>query len=52
MNARLRELIGLGIIILMTLALFVCPASADKKAAKKWIDKEFQPSTLTKDQQM
>lgn len=23
-----------------------------KGAAKKWIDKEFQPSTLTKDQQM
>ena len=28
------------------------PASADEAAAKKWIDEEFQPSTLTKDEQM
>ena len=28
------------------------PAWADEAAAKKWIDAEFQPSTLTKDQQM
>jgi glycerol transport system substrate-binding protein len=27
-------------------------ASADMAAAKKWVDEEFQPSTLTKDQQM
>ena len=26
-------------------------AFADEAAAKKWIDSEFQPSTLTKDQQ-
>ena len=26
-------------------------AMADTAAAKKWIDEEFQPSTLTKDQQ-
>ena len=28
------------------------PARADEAAAKKWIDSEFQPSTLSKDQQM
>jgi glycerol transport system substrate-binding protein len=27
-------------------------AWADEAAAKKWIDSEFQPSTLSKDQQM
>ena len=27
-------------------------AWADEAAAKKWIDAEFQPSTLNKDQQM
>jgi len=27
-------------------------ASADMAAAQKWVDSEFQPSTLTKDQQM
>ncbi|HET9594291.1 MAG TPA: ABC transporter substrate-binding protein [Anaeromyxobacteraceae bacterium] len=27
-------------------------ASADEAAAKRWIDKEFQPSTLSKDQQL
>jgi glycerol transport system substrate-binding protein len=26
------------------------PAFADEAAAKKWIDNEFQPSTLSKDQ--
>jgi glycerol transport system substrate-binding protein len=28
------------------------PASPSAEAAKKWIDSEFTPSTLTKDQQM
>lgn len=28
------------------------PARADEAAAKKWIDSEFQPSTLSKDDQM
>ena len=28
------------------------PVRADQAAAKKWIEKEFQPSTLTKAQQM
>ena len=28
------------------------PAYADEAAAKKWIDTEFQPSTLSKDEQL
>ncbi len=31
---------------------FAASAMADMAAAKKWVDKEFQPSTLTKAQQM
>ena len=34
------------------LALVAGQAWADEAAAKKWIDSEFQPSTLSKDQQM
>ena len=33
------------------LALGSLPAWADEAAAKKWIDSEFQPSTLSKAQQ-
>ena len=33
-------------------ALFAAPAFADEAAARKWIDSEFQPSTLSKDDQM
>src|SRR5262245_2228561 len=28
------------------------PALADEAAAKKWVDEEFQPSTISKDEQM
>src|SRR5688572_17732540 len=31
---------------------FAGAAAADEAAAKKWIDQEFQPSTLSKDQQL
>jgi glycerol transport system substrate-binding protein len=31
---------------------FVNPASADMAAAKKWVEKEFQPSTLSKAEQL
>ncbi len=31
---------------------FAGAVSADEAAAKKWIDQEFQPSTLSKDQQL
>ncbi len=33
-------------------AVGAAPALADDAAAKKWIDSEFQPSTLSKDDQM
>ena len=33
-------------------AAITAPALADEAAAKKWIDSEFQPSTLSKDDQM
>src|SRR5271169_6083242 len=47
-------------ILMMTSALaliaasagITAPAFADEAAAKKWIDSEFQPSTLSKDDQM
>jgi glycerol transport system substrate-binding protein len=35
-----------------SLAIGSLPASANEEAAKRWIDKEFQPSVLTKEQQM
>jgi glycerol transport system substrate-binding protein len=28
------------------------PSAALEKAAEKWVDQEFQPSTLTRDQQL
>ncbi|GFE82981.1 ABC transporter substrate-binding protein [Steroidobacter agaridevorans] len=31
---------------------FAAASSADEAAAKKWIDQEFQPATLSKDQQL
>src|SRR5689334_1003664 len=33
-------------------AALTAPAYADEAAAKKWIDSEFQPSTLSKDDQL
>ena len=36
----------------LLLALGAAPAFADAEAAKKWVDSEFQPSTLSKEDQM
>ena len=36
----------------LLIAIGATPAFADMEAAKKWVDSEFQPSTLSKDQQM
>jgi glycerol transport system substrate-binding protein len=36
----------------LTIAAATTPAFADEAAAKRWIDQEFQPSTLSKDQQL
>lgn len=34
------------------LGVFYSPAHADEAAARRWIDAEFQPSTLSKEEQM
>ena len=38
--------------ILLLAALTAAPAFADEAAARRWIDQEFQPSTLSKEQQL
>ena len=48
-KSPVRLLICLTTAMLM---LFTTSASADSAAAKKWVDAEFQPSTLSKAQQM
>ena len=40
---------ALGLAAMLAVA---APSWADEAAAKKWIDAEFQPSTLNKDQQL
>ncbi len=45
-----RAVLRTGIAALAAAAFSI--GRADEAAAKKWIDKEFQPSTLTKDQQL
>ena len=52
MFRKKTRIMFLGGIVAVMLAFFASSASADMAAAKKWVDKEFQPSTLTKDQQM
>ncbi len=48
-KSRARLLISLTAALLM---FFTTSASADTAAAKKWVDSEFQPSTLSKAEQM
>jgi glycerol transport system substrate-binding protein len=48
-KSRARLLISLTAALLM---FFTTSASADTAAAKKWVDSEFQPSTLSKVEQM
>ncbi len=48
-KSRVRLLISLTAALLMC---FTTSASADTAAAKKWVDSEFQPSTLSKAEQM
>ena len=40
------------LMLILGFILFAFPANAGIDAAKEWIDKEFQPSTLTRDQQI
>jgi glycerol transport system substrate-binding protein len=47
MNTKIsRRLLAVATGFLATAALATAPARANEAAAKKWIDKEFQPSTL------
>ncbi|HKS55464.1 MAG TPA: ABC transporter substrate-binding protein [Steroidobacteraceae bacterium] len=39
-------------LLTLLLALAAVPALADEAAARRWIDQEFQPSTLSKEQQL
>ena len=47
-----RRLLAVAAGFMATALLATTPARADEAAAKKWIDKEFQPSTLNKQQQL
>ncbi|MCJ8143944.1 ABC transporter substrate-binding protein [Ancylobacter sp. A5.8] len=49
LNRRTRLLLAASAAVLFAHA---APVRADEAAAKKWIDSEFQPSTLSKDEQM
>jgi glycerol transport system substrate-binding protein len=50
---RTRVLMMTSAVALMAAsAAITAPASADEAAAKKWIDSEFQPSTLSKEDQL
>mgnify|MGYP006271007501 CR=1 FL=1 len=42
----------MGVLAVVGVALAAGPALADIEAAKKWIDEEFQPSTLSKEEQL
>ena len=50
-HKRTKMMILVGALA-VTFGLFVSSASADMAAAKKWVDNEFQPSTLSKADQM
>ena len=41
-----------GLMLILGFILFAFPANAGIDAAKKWIDNEFQPSTLTRGEQI
>ncbi len=43
---------ALAVILALAVAALFIPAGAGIDEAKKWVEKEFQPSTLTKEQQM
>ena len=52
MLKKSTRILFLAGIVTVLFAFFAGPASEDMAAAKKWVDEEFQPSTLTKDEQM
>ena len=52
MKVTMKKSMLLAIALTVMLALAAGSAMADMAAAKKWVDEEFQPSTLTKEQQL
>jgi hypothetical protein len=50
-ESRLRRMLVCGTVS-ASFVLYAGAASADMAAAKKWVDEEFQPSTLSEEQQM
>ena len=55
MIKAIRRRTSVGLLLGLTTALLLClvsTAGADMAAAKKWVDNEFQPSTLSKEQQL
>ena len=52
MSKKRTRMMLLAGVVLTLFAFVASSASADMAAAKKWVDEEFQPSTLTKDEQM
>ena len=50
-ESTLRRMLLCGAVS-ASFVLYAGTASADMAAAKKWVDEEFQPSTLSKEQQM
>ncbi|WGD30097.1 ABC transporter substrate-binding protein [Ancylobacter sp. WKF20] len=54
MSRRTRLMVAASALALLAFAapVLVSSARADEAAAKKWIDAEFQPSTLSKDEQL
>jgi len=52
MSKKRNRMMFLVSVFAVLFAFFAGTASADMAAAKKWVDEEFQPSTLTKEEQM
>ncbi|MCJ7663311.1 MAG: ABC transporter substrate-binding protein [Desulfobacterales bacterium] len=51
-RTKRTKMLFFGVVVAVMFAFFASSASADMAAAKKWVDNEFQPSTLSKAQQM
>ncbi len=52
LTGKCRLLTMVSAVALMTASAAIMPARADDAVNKKWIDNEFQPSTLSKEDQM
>ena len=52
MKVKMKKTMLLGVALAIMFAMAAGPAMADMAAAKKWVDEEFQPSTLSKQEQL